>query len=131
MAHPSVMIAGLIVGSDPEIRFTPKGGKTARVSLLTKSRRKKRGSDEYIEDPQWNQVTFYGVLAETVETYIKKGDRNFVVSGHLELKQRDGKFYTNIIAEQIEGFPVSGDRISPLKEGVDPVDDDFDPEIPF
>ena len=52
MAHPSVMIAGLIVGSDPEIRFTPKGGKTARVSLLTKSRRKKRGSDEYIEDPQ-------------------------------------------------------------------------------
>ena len=48
MAHPSVMIAGLIVGSDPEIRFTPKGGKTARVSLLTKSRRKKRGSDEYI-----------------------------------------------------------------------------------
>lgn len=120
MSHPIVVVPARVVGADPTIRYTQGGTKVATTSLLTVERRKKKDSDEWENDEQWNFVRAYGKLAETFERNIKKGDRNMVVECVLQnRKGQDGNYHTNLVVQKILEWPVSGDRVkSPEEMGI-------------
>ncbi|WOI09030.1 single-stranded DNA-binding protein [Thalassospira lucentensis] len=138
MSHPQIEISSPVVW-ETSIHFTPTGTKVAILPMMTKGRKKNKATGNYEDDLMWHHVRFYGTMAETIEKYIKEGDRNMVV--HAELQNRkgaDGKYYTNIIGREIVMFPVSGDRIKSLEEAgyQAPAEDpagspDLDDEIPF
>lgn len=139
MSHPTVIIPSRVVGADPTARYTQRGTKVASISLLTVDRRKKKDSDEWENDEQWNFVRAYGNLADTFIRNIKKGDRNLVVECVLQhRKGQDGKYHTNLVVQKILEWPVSGDRLKSLEEmGITPPptepepNPDLDDEIPY
>lgn len=93
-------------GRDPEIRYLPSGGAVANISIATTSRRKDRGSGEFVEETQWHRVTFFERLAEIVGEYVKKGTPIYV-EGRLTYRKytdKDGieKSATDIIASEMQ-----------------------------
>lgn len=60
------------VGNAPEIRATKAGTRVAKVSLATNFRVREQ------ERTDWHRLVFFGKLADTVEQYVKTGDRLYV-----------------------------------------------------
>lgn len=76
-------------GSEPDLRETANGTAVAHVSLATNRRFRRNGETQ--ERTDWHRLTFWGRAAETVDTYVGKGNRIYV-EGHLEYGSfdRDG-----------------------------------------
>lgn len=76
-------------GSDPDVRETTKGTRVANVSLATNRVYQLNGQEQRRTD--WHRLTFWGKTAETVERYLRKGNRIYV-EGRLEYGsyERDG-----------------------------------------
>lgn len=76
-------------GSDPDVRETTKGTRVANVSLATNRVYQLNGQEQKRTD--WHRLTFWGKTAETVERYLRKGNRIYV-EGRLEYGsyERDG-----------------------------------------
>lgn len=68
-------------GSDPDARETSSGTRVAHLSLATNRVFRVNGETQRRTD--WHRLTFWRGQAETVERYVKKGDRLYV-EGHLE-----------------------------------------------
>ncbi len=70
------MFAKLIIvgnlGSDPELRFTPKGAAYARLSVAT-NRKWADAEGEQHTDTTWFRVTVWGKQAEACNQYLSKG----------------------------------------------------------
>lgn len=92
------------VGSDPEVRATASGSRVAKVSLATNQKfRDKAGKDQ--ERTDWHRLTFFGKLADIVESYVHKGDK-LHVRGRIQYSQtedKDGgtKYWTDIIVDDV------------------------------
>ncbi|HEY0778957.1 MAG TPA: single-stranded DNA-binding protein [Gemmatirosa sp.] len=91
------------LGSDPEIRSTPGGGRVAQFSLAT-SRTWNDQSGGKQEKTEWHRCVVWNSkgsqLADIVEKYVKKGDKLYV-EGRIEYRQwqdKDGqtKYSTEI-----------------------------------
>jgi single-strand DNA-binding protein len=73
-----VMLIGN-VGSDPEIRSFPSGGKVANFSLATSETWKDRNTGEKQERTEWHRIAIFNEgLIGVVESYVKKGAKLFV-----------------------------------------------------
>ena len=68
-------------GSDPDVRETGKGTPVAHVSLATNRTFEVDGRRQQRTD--WHRLTFWGGAAETVEQYLRKGNRLYV-EGRIE-----------------------------------------------
>jgi single-strand DNA-binding protein len=68
-------------GADPDVRRTPSGTVVAHLSLATN--RRYRASGEVQERTDWHRLTFWGGAAETVERYVRCGNRLYV-EGRIE-----------------------------------------------
>ena len=69
---------GGYVGSDPEIRDLPNGGKVANFSIAT-TRRYKNRDGEQVEKTIWHQITVFGGAVEgIVAPYVRKGSALYV-----------------------------------------------------
>ena len=68
-------------GSDPDVRETARGTRVAHVSLATNREFELDGQTQQRTD--WHRLTFWGGAAETVETYLRKGNRLYV-EGRIE-----------------------------------------------
>lgn len=68
-------------GSDPDVRETRNGTRVANVSLATNRTYERDGQLHRRTD--WHRLTFWGRSAETVEKYLRKGNRIYV-EGRIE-----------------------------------------------
>lgn len=67
----SITLIGRL-GRDPELRTTPGGMSVCEISIAT-SERRKDGSDQYVDEVQWHNVTFWDKKAEIAAQYLQKG----------------------------------------------------------
>ncbi len=65
------------LGRDPEMSYTPNGLAVTKFSVAV-SRYSKSPSGERQEDTDWYNVTAFRQLAETCNTYLKKGSKVYV-----------------------------------------------------
>ncbi len=81
------------LGSDPEIRSTPGGGRVAQFSLAT-SRTWNDQNGGKQEKTEWHRCVVWNSkasqLADIVERYVKKGDKLYV-EGRIEYRQWQDK----------------------------------------
>jgi single-strand DNA-binding protein len=77
-------------GSDPDVQRTASGTTVAHLSLATNRRLRVNG--ELQERTDWHRLTFWAAAAETVERYVRRGNRMYV-EGRMEYGsyERDGQ----------------------------------------
>ena len=114
------------LGSDPEIRSTPGGGRVAQFSLAT-SRTWNDQNGGKQEKTEWHRCVVWNSkgsqLADIVEKYVKKGEKLYV-EGRIEYRQwqdKDGqtRYSTEINVRELillggrrEGGDMDGDSYS-------------------
>jgi len=72
---------------DPELRTTPSGTAVCSLRLACNTRRKD-GSGQWIDKPNYFDVTVWGAQGENCSTYLQKG-RPVAVDGRLEWREWD------------------------------------------
>ncbi len=94
----SVIIQGNL-GKPPE-----RHGKIVTFSIANKYSVKKDGV--YSDETSWIKiVVLYPKQADACEKFLDKGSQ-VVVDGELRIREHDGKYYTEIIANKIEFVSV-------------------------
>lgn len=97
-------------GADPEVRRTPTGKVVAHLSLATNRRFRVNG--ELQERTDWHRLTFWEGAAETVEQYVRCGNRLYV-EGRLQYGSydRDGQAVptTDIVVQEFVFLEATGD----------------------
>lgn len=90
MSINKVCISGNL-GRDPELRATASGMSVCRFSVCVNDRRKNR-QGEWVDVPNWVDVTFFGNRAESISQHLSKGSLVFV-SGRLHQStwEKDGQ----------------------------------------
>ncbi len=71
------------VGRDPEMRYLPSGIGVCSFSVAVSRRWNDKNSNEQKEKTVWYRVSCWRQLAETANTYVKKG-MQIMVAGELE-----------------------------------------------
>jgi single-strand DNA-binding protein len=100
----SVVITGNLT-RDPELRQTPSGTAVCGLRVAVNSRRKE--GDQWVDKPNYFDVTVWGAQGENCATYLSKG-RPVAVQGRLEWREweaRDGsgkRQSVDIIAETVQ-----------------------------
>ena len=93
------------VSRDPELRFTPSGVAVASLAVAVNHRRKEKGTDEWIEQVSFYDVTCWNQLAENVSESIMKGARVTVVGRmeqqNWETPDGDKRSKLVVIAEEV------------------------------
>ncbi len=91
------------LGQDPEMRYTPSGSAVTTLRLAT-NRYTKAADGSGQEETDWHTVVLWDKLAETSNTYLRKGAQVFV-GGRIQTRswEKDGaKHYkTEIIAHEM------------------------------
>lgn len=119
---------------DPELRTTPSGTSVCSLRVACNTRRKD-GSGEWVDKPNYFDVTVWGAQGENCATYLQKG-RPVAVDGRLEWREwtaQDGskRQAVEIVADSVQflGSRDGGDnggRFAPASDV--PADaDDFEP----
>lgn len=95
------------VGKDPEVRYFDSGNAVANVSLATTDRAYTlQNGTQVPERTEWHNLVFRGKTAQTVETYVHKGDKLFV-EGKLRTRSYTDKngatrYVTEIMVDTME-----------------------------
>lgn len=89
------------VGQDPEIRTMQSGDKVANLSIATTESWKDKQTGEKKEATEWHRVVIFGKMAETVERFVRKGNR-VLVEGKIKTRSWDDqsgnkKYSTEIV----------------------------------
>jgi len=134
-----VVITGNLT-KDPELRTTPNGTPVCKLRVAVNSRRKDSASGEWVDKPNYFDVTVWGAQGENCATYLQKG-RPVAVDGRLEWREweaQDGsgkRQAVEIIANSVQflgsrGDPPAGGNGDQIQAGSDvPADtSDFEGE---
>ncbi|MEE8488078.1 MAG: single-stranded DNA-binding protein [Gemmatimonadota bacterium] len=110
-------------GSDPDIQRTASGTTVAHLSLATNRRTKVNG--ELQERTDWHRLTFWAAAAETIEQYVRRGNRLYV-EGRIEYGSfdRDGQSVptADVVVQEfvlLDGSGEDGHRIGDADEPID------------
>jgi single-strand DNA-binding protein len=100
----SVVVTGNLT-KDPELRHLDSGTAVCKLRIAVNSRRK-NASGEWVDKPNYFDVTVWGAQGENCATYLSKG-RPVAVQGRLEWREweaQDGgkRQSTEIIAESVQ-----------------------------
>ena len=101
-----VMLIGN-VGKDPEVRYVDQGVCVASLTLATTERGYKLQNGTEVPDrTEWHNVVLWRGLAETVEKYVKKGDKLYI-EGKIHTRSYDDRngvkrYVTEIWADSME-----------------------------
>ncbi len=88
MAATNVNVA-VITGNltrDPELRSLPSGTSVCKLRVAVNSRRKDSASGEWVDKPNYFDVTVWGAQGENCSTYLSKG-RPVAVQGRLDWRE--------------------------------------------
>lgn len=114
MSVNKVILIGHL-GADPETRYLPSGDAVSTLRLATSDRYKDKASGEMKELTEWHRCTFFGKLAETVGSYVKKGSLLYV-RGSI----RSRKFTPQGGGEEKTIYEIKGEQmqmIGPRQDG--------------
>ena len=102
------------LGSDPEIRTLPSGGKVASFSIATTESYKNKESEK-VEHTEWHRIELWEGLAAIAEQYLKKGDTIYV-EGKLKTEKYTDANGLEKTAIKIRGnnFQMLGRRNAPI-----------------
>lgn len=110
-------------GSDPDIQRTASGTTVAHLSLATNRRTRENG--EMQERTDWHRLTFWAAAAETIERYVRRGNRLYV-EGRIEYGSydRDGQSVptADVVVQEfvlLDGPAEDGHRIGDTDEPID------------
>lgn len=101
-----VMLIGH-VGTDPEVRYVDQGVAVARFRFATTEKGYTLQNGTQVPDrTDWHNVLMWRRLAETVERYVRKGDKLYI-EGRLRYSSYDNKqgqrqYVTEIWADSME-----------------------------
>ncbi len=117
-----VVITGNLT-AEPELRSTASGTSVCNLRVACNTRRKDSASGEWVDKPNYFDITVWGAQGENAATYLAKG-RGVAIDGRLEWREwetQDGAKRQNvdIIADQIQflGTPNNGEA-APAEEPV-------------
>ena len=82
-----VVISGNLT-ADPELRTLQSGSAVCKLRVACNTRRKDSASGEWVDKPNYFDVTVWGSLGETVAKYTAKG-RPVAIDGRLEWREWD------------------------------------------
>jgi single-strand DNA-binding protein len=71
---------------DPELRSLPSGTSVCKLRIAVNSRRKDQSSGEWVDKPNYFDVTVWGAQGENCATYLSKG-RPVAVEGRLDWRE--------------------------------------------
>ena len=95
---------------DPELKALPSGQSVCSFSLAT-NRRYKDAQGVWQEAVDYHNIAVFGVQAENVSKYLKKGSGAFV-EGRLQTRswEKDGQkqYRTEIVADRVQFGPRTG-----------------------
>jgi single-strand DNA-binding protein len=99
---------------DPELRSLPSGTSVCKLRVAVNSRRKDGASGEWVDKPNYFDVTVWGAQGENCANYLSKG-RPVAVSGRLEWREwesQDGgkRQAVEIIADSVQFLGSRGDQ---------------------
>lgn len=131
---------------DPELRHTPSGTPVCGLRLAVNTRRKDQ-SGQWVEKPNYFDVTVWGQQGENCAQYLSKG-RPVAVDGRLEWREWDAqdgskRQAVEIIADSVQflggrgdGEGGGGNQFIPQQAGGSGPGEDFTPspaddDIPF
>jgi len=127
-----VVITGNLT-RDPELRSTPGGTSVCGLRVAVNSRRKESESGQWVDKPNYFDVTVWGAQGENCAQYLGKG-RPVAIDGRLnwrEWEAQDGskRQAVDIIADSVQFL---GSRDAPQSNGTPESDvsadtSDFDP----
>lgn len=91
---------------DPELRSLPSGTSVCKLRVAVNSRRKDGQSGEWVDKPNYFDVTVWGAQGENCANYLSKG-RPVAVSGRLDWREwetQDGqkRQAVEIIADSVQ-----------------------------
>ena len=72
--------------SDPELRSLPSGTSVCRLRVACNTRRKDGASGEWVDKPNYFDVTVWGAQGENAARYLSKG-RPIALDGRLEWRE--------------------------------------------
>jgi single-strand DNA-binding protein len=84
-----VVITGNLT-RDPELRSTPGGTSVCKLRVAVNSRRKEGQSGEWVDKPNYFDVTVWGAQGENCANYLSKG-RPVAVEGRLDWREWEDK----------------------------------------
>jgi single-strand DNA-binding protein len=91
--------------ADPELRSLPSSTSVCRLRLATNTRRKDSASGEWIDKPNYFDITIWGAHGENVAKYTSRGSA-LAIDGRLEWREWDGEHgkrqAVDIIADTVQ-----------------------------
>jgi single-strand DNA-binding protein len=75
---------------DPELRSTPGGTSVCKLRVAVNSRRKDGQSGEWVDKPNYFDVTVWGAQGENCANYLAKG-RPVAIEGRLDWREWEDK----------------------------------------
>ena len=75
---------------DPELRSTPSGTSVCKLRVAVNSRRKDGSTGEWVDKPNYFDVTVWGAQGENCAQYLSKG-RPVAIDGRLEWREWDDR----------------------------------------
>jgi single-strand DNA-binding protein len=84
-----VVITGNLT-RDPELRSTPGGTSVCKLRVAVNSRRKEGQTGEWVDKPNYFDVTVWGAQGENCANYLSKG-RPVAIEGRLDWREWEDK----------------------------------------
>jgi single-strand DNA-binding protein len=120
---------------DPQLKHLPSGTSVVDFGLAVNEKVKR--NDQWVDEPMFIDVTFFGKIADTISTYLTKGSK-IMVSGRLKLEQweKDGAKFSKhkVIGDRMVMCGSKGDGAVRSQEPEDQSQDvpsGHDDDIPF
>jgi single-strand DNA-binding protein len=107
-----VLITGNLT-KDPELRSTPSGTSICKLRIAVNSRRKD-ASGQWVDKPNYFDVTVWGAQGENCANYLQKG-RGVAIDGRLDWREWDAtdgsgkRQAVEIIADTVQFLGGAGD----------------------
>ena len=106
-----VIIIGNL-GNEPEMNVTRDGTKIANFSVATSERWRDKTTGEMTNGKtEWHRISCFARTAEIAQDFLKKGSKVYV-EGKIVTNEKDGKYYTSIIANQMIMLDKKDDSVS-------------------
>jgi single-strand DNA-binding protein len=108
-----VVITGNLT-RDPELRSLSSGNSVCKLRVAVNSRRKDAASGDWVDKPNYFDVTVWGAQGENCATYLSKG-RPVAIDGRLEWREWEAQDGTKrqsveIIADSVQFLCSRDDR---------------------
>ncbi len=101
---------------DPELRHTPSGTAVCSLRLAVNSRQKDASSGEWVEKPNYFDITVWDKQGENCAQYLSKG-RPVAVDGRLDWREWDAQDGTKRQAVQVIAEHRSVSRLARRRRG--------------